>query len=310
MKLATSPGGVYFHRIQDECEKIRMLHQAGFSCLDFSFWAMKPDSPFMTDGWKAASQQVRACMDELGMEGVQAHSPMGNPLNKNEADWMLHNTAQSLRCSAVMGIPHVVVHAGSYNGISREEFFEANRTFYRKLIPYIEETGVNVLIENIGIAGQDPYYLITGQDLREMIDLIDHPGFHALWDVGHGNINGLDQYDNIVALGEELHGLHIQDNFCRSVDAGNGWLKDAHTFPGTGTVNFDAVMQGLLDSGYKGCFTFEVDAPSIFPKKPFYKDGEKVDRLSALSMEIKLDSLRLVYKTGKYFVEQFGFFEK
>ena len=305
MKLATSPGGVYFHRIQDECEKIRMLHDAGFSCLDFSFWAMKPDSPFMTDDWKAASQQVRSCMDEIGMEGVQAHSPAGNPLNEDEAEWMLHNTIQSLRCCAVMGIPQVVVHAGVC-GDSREEFFEANRTFYRKLIPYIEETGVSVLIENGAAA---PYYLITGKDMREMIDFIGHPGFHTLWDVGHGNIGDLDQYESLTALGSELHGLHIHDNFCRPGN-NNGWLNDAHTFPGTGTVNFDAIMQALLDIDYKGCFTFEVDAPSIFPKKPFYKDGKEVDRLSALSMEIKMDYVRLVYKTGKYFLEQYGCFEK
>ena len=81
MKLATSPGGVYFHRIQDECEKIRMLHDAGFSCLDFSFWAMKPNSPFMTDDWKAASQQVRSCMDEIGMEGYH------DPFNRQPYPW-------------------------------------------------------------------------------------------------------------------------------------------------------------------------------------------------------------------------------
>ncbi len=53
--------------------------------------------------------------------------------------------------------------------------------------------------------------------MRDFLDFMDHPLLCACWDTAHGNIDlvarEIGQYDNIVALGDKLKGLHIADNF-------------------------------------------------------------------------------------------------
>lgn len=310
MKLAISPLGEQLRNLPDELSRIRAVTDCDFHNIDFSFWHMKPDSSLMGDDWAAAASALYRDSLALGAHFVQAHSTEGNPLDAQTADWIAFSCARELQCCAVMKAPHLVVHCGTRNGIGREEFVERNSAFYRKLIPYIEETGVQVLVENIGNVGEDPYYLVTAEDMLAMLDAIGHPGFHVLWDIGHANINGLNQYEQITKLGKELHGVHVHDNFCRMVATGNGWLKDAHMLPGFGTVNFDAVLQGLLDIGYTGCFTFEVNAPMCYERIPFSRGGETVDRLSMLPLEIRQDVIRLLYKTGRFFLSQYGCFEE
>jgi sugar phosphate isomerase/epimerase len=154
----------------------------------------------------------------------------------------------SIEICGILGIPHTVVHAGHAKGISKEEYFERNLAFYRQLFPVMEATGVSVLVENSTKANMgDQYYVNSGADLAEFLRYAGHPLLHACWDTGHANCEG-SQYDEIMALGDELRGVHINDN------RGGG---DEHIAPFLGTLNHDEVISALIDVGFKGCFTLE-----------------------------------------------------
>ena len=151
----------------------------------------------------------------------------------------------------MLGIPHTVYHAGWKLGLSKEEYFEQNMRFVRRLIPTMEKTGVMLLIENSTRANMgERYYFYTGQDMVDFIEYADHPLLGACWDTGHANIEG-HQYNDIVALGHHLRALHFNDN------RGHG---DEHIMPYLGTMSVDEVMCGLRDIGYRGDFTFECDS--------------------------------------------------
>lgn len=51
----------------------------------------------------------------------------------------------------------------------------------------------------------DMYYFFTGTEMRGFMDYIASPYPHAVWDTGHGNLTDASQYNNITALGSELH---------------------------------------------------------------------------------------------------------
>jgi sugar phosphate isomerase/epimerase len=167
----------------------------------------------------------------------------------------------------------------------------------------MEKTGVNVLIENSTKKNLGAYYyFFTGEQMVDFLKYANHPLLHAVWDTGHGNTEG-GQYEQLMALGKELYGVHIHDN------SEHG---DEHTMPYFGTLNMDDVMNGLIDSGYQGYFTFEVVAAL---RKSGSRHGkrhtfERDTRLLEPTMEMQMDLERLMYTIGKHCLTSYGMFEE
>ena len=304
MKIATTTGDFGFFCRNDE-ERIYELHRAGFRYIDLSMYSLSPDSVYMNEGWEEEAQKIKKVANELGMTFVQAHSPGGNPLSSDEAhvDFLLKSTIRSIEICANLGIKNTVVHNGRKEGITKEEWFKLNKEFYNKLLPTAEKYGVNVLCENstsVNIEGY--YYANSGKDMREFIEYVNHPNFHVCWDTGHANCEG-SQYEEIMALGEHLYAIHYNDNHGKA---------DEHILPYFGTLNHDEVINALLDVGYKGYFTLECDSSLRQPKcwlgdrRAFERDKRALVPPYFMQQDIE----KLLYKTAKYLLEQYGLFEE
>ena len=250
MKIATTTSDFKNWCVTDE-ERIREIHRAGFRYVDLSMYRFSPDCPYMREGWRDEVKKIRELADSLGLTFVQAHSQGGNPLSEDKAhvDFLLDATVRSIEICELLGIKNTVVHNGFGPGLTKEEWFVKNKAFYERLFPAMERCGVNVLCENSTFI-DGMYFINTGKDMRAFIDFVDHPMIHGCWDTGHANCEG-PQYDDIMALGDELYAIHYNDN--RGVD-------DEHVAPFLGTMNHDEVMHALIDVNYKGYFTLECDS--------------------------------------------------
>ncbi len=77
----------------------------------------------------------------------------------------------------------------------------------------------------------------------------------------------------------------------------------------------DSVMQGLLDSGYQGHFTFEASNilrnGSVWPnfRREWHYHGEKVTRLTDVPLALKRQAVMLLYEIGKHILIEYGCFE-
>ena len=212
----------------------------------------------------------------------------------------------------MLGIPQVVLHPVIPEGSDvkypdgKEAFFEYNKKLFSLVIPLMEKYNVMVLIENsaeMNTGGK--YFFMTGQDMREFLDMMDHPLLKAVWDTGHANMRGNNQYEDLMALGDYLVGLHVHDN------DGN---RDEHTAPFMGTLNLDALMKGIIDSGYKGYFTFESNNTLLrgggWPYKRKPVEGIEDNRLLHPCVELKIQAECLLYEIGKYILQQYNMFEE
>ena len=142
-----------------------------------------------------------------------------------------------------------------------------------------------MLTENFNKMFDEHYYWVdSAEDLLELIEYVNHPLLKACWDVGHGNLQELPQHEALKILGDNVRALHIQDNM------GN---DDHHTFPYTGTLNFDSIMHGLQDINYKGYFTFEADT-----------------RCLRLPLEFRKRYETILYDIGKFILTQYNCFEE
>ena len=217
---------------------------------------------------------------------------------------------RAITLCGMLKIPSIVIHASRIIGASDDEFYEKNRDFYRLLLPTAEKYGIEILTENMQY--YDGHPLSTGKELRRFVDYVDHPLFGVCWDTAHGNLNPFakeeGQYKCITDIGDKLRSMHVSDNF------GDG--AHHHTWPFAGIINFDEVVQGLIDVGYKGFFNFEASYSLIhhlnlpYHRKPWEREGEVVTKLLDPSVALKQKATDLLYECGKYILETYDIFEE
>lgn len=316
MKLSLSSSAVSPY-LKDGCsprEVYRTFRETGFRCVDFEIL-----SRMLTENPKEQGTQWREILDSCGLTVTQSHAPMPNPFRTEESFEPAVRSAQdALRFCQGAGFSHTVVHPGAREGNTREEYFANNLRFYRALIPVMEETGVGVLIENIG-QYMDPYFFWSAADLNEIIDELNHPLFGVCWDIGHANhfeyhhVGGTP-YDSIMALGDKLTAIHAHENVGFFPDPNPRKRMDMHMMPYSScysTVNWDAVLQGLKDVGYKGTFNFESMTPAPQTGRPVFRyNGETVRTLEKVPLGVWKSVTASLYEIGRFMLESYGLYEE
>ena len=299
MKLATTTGdfGGYTN---SQIQALRYVREAGFQYADYNFGMdYKHRNGVYSEHYEEYFAQVNAAAAEIGVRLIQAHAPMGTPLQDPDGSF-LTDTLRCVDACGAWGIPNLVVHSGYAHGLTVEQTFAANKVFFAPLLERAEQYGVHILVENFNkMCVPGLYWIDNATDLLGLIEYIDHPLFHAVWDAGHANLQEMPQDEELRLLGSHVRALHIQDN------RGD---HDAHLLPFLGTMSMDAVMHGLLDIGYEGYFTFEVGGifSTAEQKRPFAKDS----RLAKAPLSLRLAADRYMYELGKCVLTEYGCFEE
>ena len=214
MKFATTTGDFSAYTTS-QSEAIRYIREAGFRYADYNFHMdAAAQTGIALPDWKKQIETVCKTAEEIGIAFVQAHAPMGRPLIKDENySRFMEINCRCIEACAMLGIPNIVVHSGYAPGLSVEETFERNKAFYGELLPVAERFGVEILTENFNrMYKPDVYWVDSAKDLLALIDYIDHPLLHACWDAGHGNLQEMQQDEELHLLGSHVHALHVQDN--------------------------------------------------------------------------------------------------
>lgn len=266
-------------------EAVKLIKNAGFDAIDFSFLTEPYYSETgFSEGWY---RDLRLIADDHGIVFNQAHAPFGtsfkDPAKTEERFW---EVVRSMKHAAILGIPVTVVHPMQhlryYDEGAPEKLFEINMDFYRRLIPYCEEYGVKVALENMWqVNSEKRIDHSTCSSPAEMIryhDTMNSPWVTCCLDLGHAMLVE-DTPAFIRALGAERLGcLHVHD-----VDG----VHDNHMPPYTGIGKWEEITQALKDIGYRGDVTFET--PYWFRNMPMSLHGQ---------------ALKLLADIGKYLVQQ------
>lgn len=297
---------------------VRLFEETGFRHLDLNLYrSIYQGSPLLDERWDREVGEAAEAAAALNIRFCQAHAPDGKLFGTDEAfDVFLNATVRSIETCARLGIPNIVVHQQDIGGYPSRDYrrlnLQRNRDFFVRLFPAMERTGVHVLIENsCDRHAPTPqqnvrHFPSTAAELLELAEFIDHPLLQICWDTGHANIQGVDQYQSLIELGDQLRAVHIADNY------GD---MDSHVAPYQGTTNLDAVMQGLLDIGYAGAFTFEASNilrnGGAWPnfRREWTHQGEKVTRLMHVPVALKQQAVALLYQIGRHVLTEYGCFE-
>jgi len=302
MKIATTIGEMYPFT-GSPVEAIRQYDGTGFRYFDYSFYRVALDKkhPFMEDDWKESLYAAKDEAERRGFQFVQSHGP-ACLFNSDSFERELAATKRSIEACGILGIKTMVMHSGLFANImypdDRLAYCKQIEPFFKALIPEMEKNGVYVLFENSTITHLEDgkFFPIYARDLNAMIAYMEHPLFGAAWDVGHAHIDGIDQYTEVMEMGKNLKALHIHDN--------NG-KKDQHTAPFLGTLDYDSLLRGLIESGYEGYFTLEADG--FFHRK---RSAALTGPLACTPIEVKRAALQLLYTVCKTILCTYNVFEE
>lgn len=299
MKLATTTGDFAAYT-KSQSEALAHIRNAGFRYADYSFvqdYAQR-SGVFGVD-YRQYYDRINETQAALGLRIVQAHAPMGKPLLE-DGGVFLADTIRCVEACGAWGVENLVVHSGYLPGLTPEETFLKNRAFFMPILQAAEKHGVNILVENFNkMNKENVYWIDNGSDLLKMIQCVDHPLFHAVWDVGHANLQTVSQDEELRLLGSHVHALHIHDNL-------GDW--DTHLAPFLGTTNLDSVLHGLLDIGYSGYFTFEVGGIFLPPEQR--REYAPDSRLKKAPLALRDAFERYLYQLGKTVLEAYNCFEE
>ena len=316
MRLATSTGDFKWYR-DSVSDAVKCFENTKFKYINLEQTGVIP-ALFSEneDDWKKLAKEWAEAADSAGVKYVVSHAPCLhfaclNALEDPDDEEYCKNVRairRSIEICNALGIKRIVVHACTSKEFTKEQFYKYNKMFYSEFFDLTEKYNITVLTENWD---DNTTHFSTGKEIREFLDYIGHPLLAACWDTAHGNIDkvarDIGQYKNIIDIGDKLKGLHISDNFGDT---------HHHSWPFAGIINFDSVMQGLMDVGYDGYFTFEASYTLLHQKNiPYHRkdweyDKKTVTRLVNPSTQLKQKAVDLLYEIGKHILSEYDCFEE
>lgn len=281
MKLSTATSRV--ERAFGLKGAIDMIAGAGFDALDFSAGYEE----YQTDTYdKAYYTEMKKYAESKGVYFNQAHGPGGSSFKNEEANKKRYQEVIiTMKNASYLGAETIIIHPcqhlNYYVEGNDEILFEYNMNFYKSLIPYCEEYGIKVALENMW---QYPNMISHStcsrpEEFVRYIDELNSPWLVACLDLGHSVLCREQPDAFIKKLGSRLTNLHVHD-----VDG----IKDLHTLPYFGITDWDAVMDALKAIDYKGDFTYEAN-------------GFLIDK----PQELYPYYLKLMAETGRYLISKF-----
>lgn len=234
-------------------QAIRMIAQAGFDAMDFSFYWMGEASILNREDRIDYARRLRAVADECHLSITQAHAPfdlsLTAPIEKQACDY--EQIVRSIEFSGILGVRQIIVH--NIAAPDPADFIKTNLEFFRSLEQPARAAGVRIAVENLWgfengkiVGGR----LSTPAELSAFLDQLNPEYFCGCIDLGHAAIIGEDPAGFIRALNTpKLQALHVQDT---------DLMRDTHTLPFLARHDWPSICRALADVRYEGDLTFEI----------------------------------------------------
>jgi sugar phosphate isomerase/epimerase len=160
-----------------------------------------------------------------------------------------------------------------------ENTWQLNVEFMGWLLDYARQVDVTICLENMPHRN---FSMAKPEKVLELAQLMNDPHFAVCLDFGHvATQENLSVADQIRLLGNQLQAVHIHDN---------DGLKDQHSWPGEGVIDWTEAAKALKEIGYQGVFSLET-APFRDPagdgneKLPAAEFLEKAKKLIAATQQ-------------------------
>ena len=195
MKISTDIN--CFYKVYSEKETVKILADAGFDAIDYTFMNEKYYGGEISDSeCKEYYFDLKKYAEDKGVYFNQSHAPCpSGSTDIAENDRLFNNIVRSMRNASYLGIKTIVVHGMDHlnhnvDGVA-QRLFELNMDFYTRLKPYCEEYGIRVALENLPRMKTFPFgekvvdsVCASPEEFIRYLDTLDSEWFTACLDIG------------------------------------------------------------------------------------------------------------------------------
>ncbi|MCI0920883.1 sugar phosphate isomerase/epimerase family protein [Sphingobacterium rhinopitheci] len=234
--------GVSYYMIKEDLsllDKLKLVKDLGFDGVEFN-------SPvdFSIDELLNAKNKSGIEIPSL-VNKDHWSKPLSDP-DSAVRNFTIASVAKSLQETKELGGDTVLVVPGVVNEkVSYQQAYNNALDSMRKLIPYVERTGIKIGIENVW-----NNFLISPVEAKAFLDAIDHPLIGWYFDIGNVLRYGWPE-QWIEILGKHIFKLHAKE-FSRAKMNDQGLWKGFDVELLEGDVDWKLVMQTLHNVGYNG----------------------------------------------------------
>lgn len=215
-------------------------------------------------------REVRSWLCDAGLECSGLHYifdgsvKLATPDRERNAE-CLEYLCRVIDVAADMEAKTVIIGSGGTTrsfdaGVDRAEGIRCMADVIHKAGEYAAGKDVFLAVEAIN--RYETNFLNTMREATEFAELVDHPNVRTMADTYHINIEESDPVEAIRTYGHALQNLHLADS-------------NRHA-PGTGHIDFKAVAEALLETGFDKYCSFEVFG--LYPWKQWFDTVEEADR--------------------------------
>lgn len=254
-KKAVILGMVQREPIED---KFKVLADLGFNGVEVA----PTDNPNEIESLRMASETTGISIHSVIYGGWNAPLSSADPA---VAERGVASVKSALKCAKALGADSVLLVPGIVDSNNPyKDVYERSQKRIKSLIPIAQNLGVMIAIENVW-----NNFLLSPLEFSRYIDELNSPWVQAYFDVG--NVIGAFGFpqDWIHTLNKRIKKIHLKDF---KLD-GRQWVN-----LGDGDVDWAAVRKALVDIGYKGYVTAELQAGD----ESYLRDlASRIDRLLA-----------------------------
>ena len=238
---------------------IDIVSELGFGAIELS--AVRPHIYYPEDYAKEDIKKIRDLTGSAGLKIVGLHTDDGSSFfsnlthyNEKVRRWKVNNLKTNAELASLLGTKMISTTPGYYSAIGtpKQKAWE----WAKQGLTEAAQTCVN---HDVVIA-LEPCPGTVVADSRDgllMIEQIGSDNVKLLLDTGHAMMafhnnwmeNGPHPIDSIHDLKKHLVHVHLDDN--------NG-VMDEHLVPGTGVIDFKAILDALRGIKYRGYLSIEI----------------------------------------------------
>jgi len=202
-------------------------------------------------------KELAAWFKSEGVELHSMHSPIymsndfksgGAPLNIVDADKprrieAMDEIKRAVEVAEQMPFRFLVQHVGKTDEYDDPRKFEWAMSGVEHLRAFCRQLGVSLLVENT------PNDLTTPEKLKELLKTLRYPDLGVCFDTGHAHMTS-SVHQAFGVLEPHIRSTHVHDN---KRD------RDAHLWPGEGTIDWVDTMQSLSAAPHTPAILMEIE---------------------------------------------------
>jgi sugar phosphate isomerase/epimerase len=202
-------------------------------------------------------KELSAWFKSEGVELHSMHSPIymsndfksgGAPLNIVDPDKprrieAMDEIKRAVEVAEQMPFRFLVQHVGKTDEYDDPRKFEWAMSGIEHLRAFCRQLGVTLLVENT------PNDVATPEKLKELLKALHYPDLGVCFDTGHAHMTS-SVHQAFGVLEPYIRSTHVHDNKRE---------RDAHLWPGDGTIDWNETMQALRAAPHTPALLMEIE---------------------------------------------------